>query len=214
MNYFKVTISLVVLLSFVSTTSAEVVIDVGDHVLLPGTANQQINILVTSSALDPDSSGANINAEIGDGIGVSLEPTFQGPFVASGNQNGATSTGTIYESGGPVSGFAPASLAFQQLANIGTSTPTSVDLNGVFITFIIDTTSVGSPGDEFPFRLGGFATPGLGDTEILGPIGDASPIAGVIINNGTIRFAAIPEPSTALFMIVAGCGLTLRRRRF
>ena len=128
MNYFKVTISLVVLLSFVSTTNAQVFIDVGDHVLLPGTANQQINILVSSSGFDPDSSGANIVAEIGDGTGLAAEPTFQGPFVATGPQNGDTIDGTIYDvAGATPSGNSPAGPGFEQLANIGRESP-DVDL--------------------------------------------------------------------------------------
>ena len=196
--------------------SADITIDVGDHDLLANTANQEISILVTSSDPPPggtDSfiSGMNLNAEIGDGFGVGLvEPIFQGP---DGALNGLSLSGTIFASGTP-SGFAAVS-GFPSIANAGATSTTNLVADGVLVKLIVDTT--GFTNGTFDVSLANlpsnavFGQGSLPDTELLGPIGNASPIAGIIINNGSITI--VPEPSSILLLLGLGTAAFSVRRR-
>src|SRR5712691_5403409 len=71
------------------------VITVGDHTLLPNTANQVIEIRVTG---DSQVTGLNVRAQIGDGTGVMPEPVFNGASFSGGIWDAHPNTVT----GGPL----------------------------------------------------------------------------------------------------------------
>ncbi len=186
--------------------AAEIVVSVGSNDVLANTANQQIDILISSDPGDPDLSGMNLRVTIGDGLGPMLEPVFQG---AEGSLDGFSVTGSIFDVPGAVeSGEGPVNGA-PSLINGGVTTPTNVNANGVLISLFVDTTGF--------FDVGSFDlvfSNVLGDTELLGPIGSATPLPGVVFENGTINItAAVPEPSGMVVLGALACVGLVRRRR-
>ena len=188
---------------------ADIVIDVGNHTLLPNTAGQQIDILISSDPGDPLTSGLNLNVQIGDGNGAELEPVFNG---TEGSDIGAwVVTGTIFEGELPF-GFAPIA-SFPSLIQAGIITGSGADVvaNGILASLLIDTTGFNVAG-SFNLSLANNSS-GLPDTEILGPTGEAGAIPAVTINNGSINIAAVPEPAAVSLIVLGLLGVVVRRRR-
>ena len=161
------------------------VIDVGDHLLLPNTPGQQIQIGVTSDILIE---GCNLNAQIGDGGPeasgtpapvITLVDLENGIFA--GNNDGQWDLGSI-----------------PQLAMYSINTNSGgVFADGLLVTLTIDTTGFTFPG-SWPLQL----------QSTLNGSSDFATMPAEIID-GSITL--VPEPAT-MSLIGLG-GLTLLRRR-
>ncbi len=104
---------------------------VGDHVLMPDQANQNIILYVSGVDLV---TGFNLRAQIGDGSGPSAEPVFQDINFAGGIWDSYPYT-TL---GGPIASaeqYAQASVVFNESGQ-------SVDSNGILVELVIDTTGI------------------------------------------------------------------------
>jgi hypothetical protein len=124
-----------------STAIAVPTIDVGTHVLQPGTSGQSFTLQVSGGDMV---TGFNLRAQLGDGLGPQAEPVFTGVSFA----------GTLWAAypywvvGGPIHGadqFAQASVLFSESGQ-------GVTADGLLVTLTIDTT--GFTGRVvFPLRL-------------------------------------------------------------
>jgi len=141
---------------------------VGDHDLLPDTANQVISILVTGAS---DVTGMNVRAQIGDGTGPQAEPNFADVDFTGGIWDAHPNTVT----GGPVSGaeqFLQGSVVFNNMGD-------EVSANGVVVKLVVDTT--GFTEGEFDLRLSDTDI-GVDSAFILEGGADLAPA----VTNGTI----------------------------
>src|SRR5438094_1491662 len=105
------------------------VITVGDHTLLPNTANQVIEVRATG---DSQVSGLNVRAQIGDGTGAMPEPVFNGASFSGGIWDAHPNSVT----GGPIPGFEQ----FLQSSVVFNSSADSVVPNGLVVKLLVDTT--------------------------------------------------------------------------
>ncbi len=178
--------------------AATIIITVGDYVVLPNTAGQSVDILVTSDDPTNDSliSGMNLHVEIGDGIGAGIEPVFDG---VAGSMSGFDFSTSIFSAGIP-SGQGPVAGATSAI-DAGVTTTADISAMGILVSLLIDTTGFSTPGSVWELDLALHSTPFPSDTELLGPIGSASPLSGIVINNGSIRI--VPEPSSTVLLLLA-----------
>lgn len=175
---------------FAPAALAQPVLSFGDLELLANTADQEIQVFVTS---DVAVQGLNFNVQIGDGgalAGGSTPNLVQGLDVL---------TGTIFE--GNNNGISSSRIAADGLAldTITTATGT-VEANGLLGTLTIDTTGIDA-GRSFT----------ISTTTLNGP----TDFAGIAATqaNGSLTVVAVPEPATAGVMLVTCAGLLLRRRQ-
>ena len=192
------------LCAFSTNALGTLVINVGDHTLLPNTANQEIQIFVTSDAGDLVH-GMNLQAGIGDGRDGLDEPVFQG----GGAFSGIDFSGSIWETApSAISGFGFPAILFdesQGLASLGfTNSGATVLGNGLIATLIVDTSGILLGSGPFDLYLDEqFGLEGTTFTTVAGPL--LTPT----INNGSITIAAVPEPSPALFGLVGFAGFAV-----
>jgi len=128
----------------------------------------------------------------------------------AGSMDGFDFSSSIFAGNSP-SGQGPVTGA---LSAVDAGVVTSVDISamGILVSLLIDTTGSSTPGSVWELDLAGHTTPFPSDTELLGPIGSALPLSGIVINNGTIRI--VPEPSAAIMLLLGTSTLaTLSRRR-
>lgn len=154
------------------TAVAPLEIIVGDHVLRPNCANQEITIRVRGGA---DVTGLNVRAQLGDGTGALSEPVFRGADFAGGMWEAFPRT-TL---GGPVGSleqFLQASVVFNE-------TGRGVPAEGVLLTLRVDTT--GFSAGQFDLRLS--ATEIGADTAFVLAGGVELP---ALIHNGSITVVA------------------------
>jgi len=121
----------ILLLIVPGSLQAELNIVVGDHILLPNRASQEITISVSG---DEQVTGFNLRAQMGDGLDPCAEPIFQDVDFSGGIWD--TYSYTVL--GGPVSGaeqYAQASVVFNETGD-------SVLGNGQVLTLVIDTTGI------------------------------------------------------------------------
>ena len=181
------------LLFFVIATPgvADTSIDVGTHELLPNTANQPISIFAMG---DDQVRGFNLRAQIGDGMGPIVEPTFDDVDFNLGIWDAFAKT-TL---GGPVEEskqFAQASVAFDNLGD-------TVAADGLVATIMVST--IGLEEGTFDLLLSGTEIGENSDFIVVGG-GTFQPT----ITNGTIRI--VPEP-TGAFGFLMCLALVIRRR--
>ncbi|MEM6393736.1 MAG: PEP-CTERM sorting domain-containing protein [Planctomycetota bacterium] len=179
-----------------SEATAQPVIEVGNVVLAPDTAGQEVEISVTGG--QPVET-LNLLVQIEDGLNVA-GPTIQGVDLI---------TGTIFENDNDGGQFDVDTDP--QFFSTGVVTPftipaTTVAADGLIATILVDTTGISS--GVFDLKL---ADTLLGDTD-FGFDENFLPIEPTIVN-GTIT-VVIPEPGTgALLGLVVVAGLLRRRRQ-
>ncbi len=191
-------------------------IEVGHHVLLPDTPDQEIEIWVVPGDPVEQSAGMDVFAQIADGgpdIGIPGSH-IDGPTFSGVNLLVDTVFNVDVDGDNIPDGVATPTqiLAGEQvlIAGIVLGVPeTSVDARGMLMTLLVDTTGFfeGDPNDPWDLRL----TETLDNpTTLL----NASSTPGSIpleIINGTI---SIPEPSTiAMLLGLVGISLVLSRKR-
>lgn len=176
---------------------AEIVVAVGDHDVLANTANQQIDVLVsTDGGQSPTIFGSNLHFQLADGTGPIVEPVFNG-FSIDGSIFDVTGSGTA---GGVVGGG-------QFIDASATPPAAGVDANGILVSLLIDTTGITSG----TFALSGTITEGGANlpTQLLD--GNAA-ARTLVINDGSVTISAVPEPSSVVIVVAFG-GIVLCRRR-
>lgn len=173
------------------SVSADMYIDVGDHMLLPDTPGQIVRIMVSTDAGDMVG-GCNLNAEIAGG-GPAYGGEF-GPAITAVDMEAETIFAGITEGATDIG-----SLAQLAICSIVTTGGT-VLADGLLATLTIDTTGFTTPGSTWTLELG---------QTLNGPT-DFAP-APAIISEGTIQL--IPEPTTLALLGLSGLALLHRRRR-
>jgi len=169
-----------ILLIIAGPVRADPNVVVGDHVLMPDQANQNITLYVDGVDLV---TGFNLRAQIGDGIGPQNEPIFQDVNFGGGIWD-------VYPysvMGGPVGGaeqYAQASVVFNEPDQ-------TVISNGTLVSLSIDTTGIFSG----VYSLNLAATDIGADSTFLAIGGTEIPVT---ITNGNISVLA--SPPTTLVM--------------
>jgi hypothetical protein len=186
MRWFKSFAFLMVLLLLGGAAHGATIL-VGEHNLLPDTPGQTIQIFVTGGNAVQ---GLNFNGQVADG-GPEVGGSIDGPNITSAD----ILTGTIFGSNN-TGQQDPGS--FPQLAIRTTSTSSgTVTADGLLATLSIDTT--GFLKGSWPLKLGDTLN---GPTDFAG--------IPITITDGSI---AVPEPAGAALLLIAGAGVTTRRRR-
>lgn len=184
-------------LALVRDASAAIVITVGDHII-NAAPDQEIEIFVSSTdpSNDPVVTGLNLFAQIGDGQGGSVEPTF----------TAVDYNGTIWDAfsntvtGGPVDGaemFVQSSVVFNGAGD-------TIQANGLLVKLTVDGSGF-NPGDSFALLLGA-TQPNIDSNFILE--GGSTTVPQIV--NGNLAIA-VPEPSAACVLGIGAC-CVLRRR--
>jgi len=190
-RYLATIAAVVVVLIAAGNVSADMYIDVGNHLLQPNTPGQTIQIMVSTDAGDR-AGGCNLNAEIAGG-GPAYGGEF-GPAITAVNME----TGTVF------AGQAEDANDIGSLAQMATysivTTSGTVLADGLLATLTIDTTGFTTPGSTWTLELG---------QTLNGPT-DFAPTP-VIITEGTIEI--IPEPTTLSLLGLIGLPLLRRQRR-
>lgn len=175
-----------------STALAVPTIDVGTFTLLPNTANQTITIPVTGGDAV---TGFNLRAQIGDGTGPEVEPSFQSIDFGTGTIWSTHSITVVPTTGAP---------SVQQYSVVLNNMGDSVPALGSLVNFTISTVGV-SPG-SYPLLFSGTQ---IGVPSVF--IGNQGVDIPASITNGTINVT--PEPGALCLMALSGAGILLRRRR-
>lgn len=185
-------------------------IDVGNHLLLPNTPNQVIQIFVTGG---DQIEGMNFNAQIGtdpeNPVGI---PVFQYEIGGHSSYPGPTLSTVM----APGSIFAPPAAIhyndvtfFDTLWQAGVAPPSgTVTASGLLATLVIDTTGI-SEG-TWPLILANTLN---GPTNWAGSVVNGQEVPEPIIIDGSISI--VPEPSSIALAACAAiglCGIAFRRR--
>jgi hypothetical protein len=173
---------------------AEPSIDVGTFTLLPNTANQIISIPVTGGDAV---TGFNLRAQIGDGSGPEVEPSFQSIDFGAGTIWAAHSTTVEPTTGTP---------SVEQYSVVLNTLGDSVSASGTVVNLTISTLGV-SPG-SYPLLFSGSQ---IGSPSVF--IGNQGVDIPASISNGTINVSSTPEPCAFSIVALSGAGLLMRRRR-
>ncbi len=184
-------IAAVVVLIAAGSVSADMYIDVGNHLLLPDTPGQTVRFMVSTDAGNTVG-GCNFNAEIAGG----------GP--AYGGELGPAITAVEMEAGTIFADNNTGQRDLGSLAQLATysivTTSGTVPADGLLATLTIDTTGFTTPGATWTLELG----------HTLNGTTDFAP-AFVMITEGTLEI--IPEPTSLALLPLAGLALLGRRRR-
>lgn len=206
----KVSLGFAFVLCLASVSQAATSIVVGNHLLLPNTANQKIEILVTGG---DQIQGVNLNAQIGTDPTSAVTPVFQFDanqhLVFPGpNLSTLLAAGSIFA---PPTGFGENDVTFfPALWQAGSATSSgTVAANGVLATLYIDTTGFfsGTWALNLADTIGG-------PTDWAGSIFNGNEVPNPVITDGSITI--VPEPTSVVMAMfgVAGLGaVAIRRRR-
>lgn len=199
----KVASCLAILLCVASVSNAATSIIVGNHVLLPNTSGQVIQIFVSGG---DQIQGMNFRAQIGADPENAVTPVFQ---------FGGPGPSTIV---GPGTIFAPNNVGmndvtfYPALFEAGTATATgTVAANGLLATLVVDTT--GFYGGTWALSLGATLS---GPTDWAGSVFQGNFVPDPNIEDGSISIPIIPEPSSvvlAMFGVASLSAVAIRRRR-
>ena len=160
-----------------------IAIDVGDHLLLANTADQWIEVSATSSdpANDPQVTGFNLAAQIGDGLGSNPEPVFQAISnpPTEGKLYGWDFRGGIWDAhpntwiGELAAGAEQYAQSSLVLNTAGTTTPA----NGLIVRLHISTVGIASGTYDLKLK-----DTDIGSPSAFIPSGSSDPIVPVITN--------------------------------
>lgn len=213
MKFSSQAIAYLVFFCFPSSGYADLIINVGDHVLQPNQPNQRVD-LVISTTDNSTIQGINLRARLGDGDGPMVEPVFNGTLntlEAVIFSDGANGLDYIWDDhlidiSGRAPGASSGMLGAQYAApNANLQTPLPEILaDGIVASFLIDTTGITS--GTFDFDLKGIS--GLGDSTAVSGFTQVP----ITITNGTISITSVPEPSSLVIALI-GLGFTSRSRR-
>jgi hypothetical protein len=174
-------------------------VDVGNHNLLPGQANQVVVLQVTNDAgtTPPQVTDFSGYFQIGPNSIDQVVPVFQG----------ADFTGTFWGADGAAGGGGPES-GMPQLMQKGFSLNSgSVAADGDLIRLIIDTTGISSGVYDLKLTNSAyFDLAGVNSSFLPGVSNDA-----ITITNGTITIT--PEPASLGLLILTSGAIAVRRRR-
>jgi hypothetical protein len=187
------------ILALAGVAGAATHIDVGNHDLLPGQANQVITLKVTNDAgtTPPQVTDFSGYFQIGPNTLDQAVPLFQG----------ADFTGTFWGVNGSASGGGP-EAGMTQLMQKGFSLNSgAVAADGDLIHLIVDTTGITSGVYDLKLTNSAYF-------DVFGQNSNFLPAASndaIAINNGTITIT--PEPAGLGLMLLAGGAIAGRRRR-
>ena len=199
MHYLRLTSFVLAFALIAQDSKGEVVFNIGNHVI-DAAPLQTIDLMIVSNDVaDPNITGFNLRAQLGDGLGAQPEPIFTEVDYSSGLFAGLPVTIT----GGPLAG----NEQFIQGSVVFNNTGDAVAPNGLLATVTIDATGFGA-GETFDFLVAGTDI-GQDSDLILSGGGSLVPT----IANGTITISAIPEPGTASCLLAVGAAIACRRRR-
>ncbi|MEM1224666.1 MAG: hypothetical protein AAGJ40_03160 [Planctomycetota bacterium] len=174
---------------------ADIVIDIGNPVLLPDTPDQVISI---QSSGGEQVAGVNFNLQIDPVVGVSPEITGL-DIVGPGTIFTSSNTG---QTGTTIGELDPINLAsFQFALASATTTSGTVSSDGVLGFVTLDTTGIF--GGSFVINM---------DSTFNGPT-DFAPTPVNTFLGGSLTVAAIPEPSSFTWMASAASLVLLTRYR-
>ena len=189
MQGFKYAIGVALLAGVAFATapaSAALVVNVGDHQLLPNTPGQTVELFVSGGDLVD---AVELNVEVGDGL--------SGPTITNIN----LTSGTIFS--GP--GYTQADnviLPRQRQSDVEGGA--DVAGSGKFATLTLDTT--GLVFGTFPLEL----TVTAGGVDFTTRFSNGGNPVALTINDGSV---SVPEPAALGLLGVAGLALIGRRRR-
>ena len=196
----KVGLSLAVLLCLAGVAQAATSIVVGNHVLLPNTPGQVVQIFVTGG---DQIQGTNFRAQIG------ADPEFGITPVFGAGLSTIIGAGTIFQ---PNNVGMNDVTFYPALFEAGTATSTgTIAANGLLATLVIDTTGFFS--GSWALSLNNTLS---GPTDWAGSVFNGNPVTDPVIEDGSITIPNIPEPSSIVLCMfgVAGLGaVAIRRRR-
>lgn len=208
----KVGLSLAVLVCLAGVSQAATSIVVGNHVLLPNTPNQVVQIFVTGG----DSiQGVNLNAQIGADPSVGGTPVFQ--FDANqhlsypgANFSSLLAPGSVFA---PPVGFGENDITFYPALWQSQSTTSSgfATANGLLATLVIDTT--GFTSGTWALNLSDTI---VGPSDWAGSIFNGNEVPNPVIVDGSITIPNVPEPASIVLALFGAAGLgavAIRRRR-
>jgi hypothetical protein len=191
-------------------------INVGSHLLLPNTPNQQVPIFVTGTELV---NGVDLLATVGNVASPSnvLSPAADhSPTITNADIIGAAGfPATILTGQAGVPTNPQPATATSRTVWYGDTTATlnftALD-NGVFGTLVFDTTGIfaGALQKTWALRLGqgNSVDIGTGSTSDLGTNDVGDPFVPMIVDgNVFIAAAIIPEPSSIVLALFAAAGL-------
>lgn len=173
---------------------AEPAIDIGTFTLLPNTANQTITIPVTGGDAV---TGFDLRAQIGDGTGPEVEPSFQTIDFGAGTIWANHSATVVPTTGTP---------SVQQYSVVLNNIGDSVSASGTLVNLTISTVGV-SPG-SYPLLFSGTQ---IGSPSVF--VGNQGVDIPATITNGTINVSSTPEPCALSLIALGGAAILLRRRR-
>jgi hypothetical protein len=185
------------LVAFPAIAQATITITVGNHNLLPNTAGQTVDILVSTDA----SEGVNsMDLSIIENNFVGGGPVMTALLLDDAATIWAASPSTQFGGIDPPSD----TELFNSVAVDSTST--NVPLSGVLARIIVDTTGI--PVGSYPLEIGR-QDGSIGPTTLFATTGQLSPI----IIEGSLNI--VPEPSSVVLGMfgVAALGMVVIRRR-
>jgi hypothetical protein len=174
-------------------------IDVGNHNLLPGQANQVVVLEITNDAgtTPPQVTDFSGYFQIGPNSIDQVVPLFQG----------ADFTGTFWGANGSAGGGGPDGTLPQLMQKGFSLNSGSVAANGNLINLIINTTGIGAGVYDLKLTNSAyFDFFGQNSSFLPGASNDA-----ITITNGTITIT--PEPAGLGFLFFASGAVAVRRRR-
>ena len=190
------------------SSSAQIVVDVGDHPLLPNTPNQIVRLFVTGGAAV---AGLNFNVQVADGVPFVSGGVILGPKLTGVDILGTTIDPTIFFGNNTGQSNPNGAVDPDQIRSRAVTTQNgTVSANGLLAILTLDTTG---------FDIGVF------DLNLKNVFGGSFPTTFVAssglnmtaaITDGTITVSSVvPEPMSSALVAVSllGGALWLRRHR-
>jgi len=187
-------LAMTAVVSLAASSARAAAIDVGTHNLAPDTPNQTIQINVVPDGGDPNVTGFNLRATIGDGTGGDPEPVFDFVDYTGGIWGDGASPSVTIPGGDPPDQVDPLdgvdTSPTAQNSVVFTNQGVDAAPDGLVATLNIDTTGITSNA-RFDLLLDASSEPGLSSVFVLAGGGDLLPAitnGEIIINTGTAQW--------------------------